>query len=479
MRIVLLTAIQCWRMIIKGRVLIPIYLIWLLLIVYAVYTGYRGYTVQQIMAAAYQQKARESWEANPDKHPHRMAHFGSFAFRIKHPLSMFDKGMESYTGNAIYLEAHKQNTVNFSEAGFSTGLLRFGELSLSMLLQLLLPLILFFLGFSCIAAQRENGTLKILLSQGAGFRQIIFGYSTGLFVVSLLFLIPVMFTMLILLNLKLPSSDQSGLLIRCGIITIAVLIYMWVVSVIAVCVSAASANSRAALLKLLGIWLFFCVVFPKTVQAAGSYLYPAPGKIEFETQVEANLLRLGDSHNPEDPYFRRLKDSVLKANRVDSIQQLTFNYSGFQMMEGERMSAETYNRHLHQLFAIYDKQNNLSELTGFFNPYMGLKHLSMAFSGTDFRAYRHFQEQAELYRYQLAQTMNGLQMEYISNRPPPPDKPHRIDKHHWSDFPDFRFAFPQTGSLFKLHSGSMAAMAAWVLLSLLIVILTSRNAKAI
>jgi ABC-2 type transport system permease protein len=75
-----------------------------------------------------------------------MAHFGTFAFRLKHPLSIFDFGLESYMGNAVFLEAHKQNTVNFSEAGFSTGLLRFGELSMAIILQLILPLVIFFIG---------------------------------------------------------------------------------------------------------------------------------------------------------------------------------------------------------------------------------------------------------------------------------------------------------------------------------------------
>ena len=43
-----------------------------------------------------------------------MAHYGSFALRQKHPLSTFDLGMENFVGNAVFLEAHKQNTVNFS-----------------------------------------------------------------------------------------------------------------------------------------------------------------------------------------------------------------------------------------------------------------------------------------------------------------------------------------------------------------------------
>jgi ABC-2 type transport system permease protein len=83
----------------------------------------------------YHTKVREGWEKSPDKHPHRMAHYGYVAFRENYPLSFFDFGMDSYLGNAVFLEAHRQNTVNFSEASFSSGLLRFGELSCALILQ--------------------------------------------------------------------------------------------------------------------------------------------------------------------------------------------------------------------------------------------------------------------------------------------------------------------------------------------------------
>lgn len=139
----------------RSRSLAIIYTVWTLLVLFAAFTSYKTYADQHTQLTHFQEQARKSWEANPDKNPHRMAHFGSFAFRLKHPLSMFDQGMESYTGNAVFLEAHRQNTVNFSEAGFSTGLLRFGEISQAMLIQIILPLILFFLGFNAISQQKK------------------------------------------------------------------------------------------------------------------------------------------------------------------------------------------------------------------------------------------------------------------------------------------------------------------------------------
>ena len=72
-------------------------------------------------------------------------HYGYLIFRPRYPLSFFDSGLERYTGNSVFLEAHKQNTANFSEAGFSSGMLRFGEISIAMILQILFHYLSFFL----------------------------------------------------------------------------------------------------------------------------------------------------------------------------------------------------------------------------------------------------------------------------------------------------------------------------------------------
>ena len=462
----------------KGKVIIPVYTVWLALVLYAVITGYATYTKQNQIRKDYQAKARQSWDANPDKHPHRMAHFGSFAFRIKHPLSMFDNGMESYTGNAVFLEAHKQNTANYSEASFSTGLLRFGEISLAMLLQTVLPLIIFFLGFNAVAQQRENATLKILVSQGAGFKQLIWGNSIGLFVVGIAFLLPVLVATVV--SVAVQSYAGAASFIRFGMISVSALVFLWIISVLAIGVSAISSTGRTALLSLLGVWLMLAIVLPKTMQAIGSYVYPAPGKIQFQAAVESAILKQGDSHDPDDAHFKKLKDSVLHANKVDSIQQLPFNYSGFVMQQGERMSAEVYDAHLQRLHTIYDKQNRISYNSAFINPFISFKNITMAFSGTDFAAYRHFQQQAETYRYDLAQTMNVLQMKYISNKKlSSTDKPYSIDKSHWTSFPDFKSQYLPVSAVIKQQRVALFALAVWLGLSVFLINYIAGKAKVI
>jgi ABC-2 type transport system permease protein len=450
------------------------------LLVYAASSGRAIYQEQTENRLLYQKQVRENWEKMPDKHPHRMAHYGYIAFRPKHMLSIFDFGMESYTGNAVFLEAHRQNTVNFSQAGFSTGMLRFGEISLAMILQVLVPLVIFFIGFNAVAADRENGTLKILLSQGTSWQEIITGKTIGLLCIALSSLLLAMI-MLLAACLSVPGGHlTTGDLLRVGWIALSYTLYFMIVCTIAIVISSISKTAKLALVSLIGIWLLCTVLLPRTTQALGNFLHPSPSRIEFETAVEKDLIKTGDSHNPDDPYYKKLKDSVLKAYQVDSVTQLPFNYSGFQMKEGERLSAMIYNRHLFALLETYKRQNNLTRFSALINPFAALRNISMAGSGTDFDAYVSFQEQAEGYRYQLAQHMNELQIKYISNKKPGDhDKPHSISAEHWKAFPDFSYAGIGLGRIIRNELLSMAVLLLWLILTVMVVAVLSKKIKAV
>lgn len=478
LELVRLMAAKVWRQAWHTRATYAMVLIMFLLMIFAAYTGWYTYREQNDIRIHYQRAVREAWEHNPDKHPHRMAHYGSFAFRLKHPLSVFDFGLESYTGNAVYLEAHKQNTVNFSEASFSTGLLRFGEISLATLLQLVLPLVIIVVGFHVVAADRENGTLRMLLIQGAGWKDIIVGHALGLLAVAAVVLLPVWLITLALLALE--GTFTTDVLLRYACMVVGYGLFMMIVCCFTVLVSASSTSSKIALMKLLAMWLVLAVLLPRSAQALGSYYYPAPSKVEFETAIEADVLRTGDSHNPDDPHYKHLRDSVLQVHAVDSVEKLPFNYSGFVMREGERISSVLYQQHLGKLTATYDQQNSLPRILAWVNPFMAIRQLSMALSGTDFESYKFFQHEAEAYRYQLAQKMNELQMQYISNRKPgPTESPWVISREHWKALPDFKpHAVPVYRSL-QREAGACVALVCWMALAFFSIHYLSRTAKAI
>ncbi|GAB3885073.1 ABC transporter permease [Spirosoma agri] len=480
LRIEKLIARQVWVTAFTNRAFLWLSLGIGLLLTYAAVTGWVTVRQQNATGRTYQQQARQDWLSNPDKHPHRMAHYGHFAFRPKAPLSVFDFGMESFLGNTIYLEAHKQNSVNFSEAGFSTGLLRFGEISLAMVLQLLLPLLLFFLGFGTIASDRETGTLKLLLSQGVSWRQLLAGKTLGLMAVMLTLYGPVMLATSALWFRLLEGTIGADQTIRLLLLLGAHFLYLSFFCVIAVLVSARSQTAKTALVSLIGLWLMLTLVLPRASQALGSYLYPAPSKVKFLADIQTDVLKEGDSHNPSDPHYKGLKDSLLMAYQVDSVQKLPFNYSGFVMAEGEKISAHLYNDHFQGLLAIYDQQNRFSKAMAFVDPYLAIRNLSMALSGTDFASYVDFQQQAEQYRYEMAQTMNDLQIRFISNRKPgPTDKPYQIDRKYWQKLPEFTYQPMAVGGVFRHEFIPLLAFVFWVGLLLVVAWRLTKTLKAV
>ncbi|WP_046246727.1 DUF3526 domain-containing protein [Hymenobacter terrenus] len=442
--------------------------LWLLMALgagYAATVGWVAFQQQRTTQVHYQQEARRDWLGNPDKHPHRMAHYGHFAFRSRSPLSLFDGGMDRFLGNALYLEAHKQNTVNFSEAGFSTGLLRFGDLSLAMLLQVLLPLLIFFLGAGSVATDRENGTLKLLLSQGVSWSEVLVGKSTGLFAVGLTLYGPLLALAGGLWLAALGGAPTADETLRFVLLALFYGLYLGLCCVVAVLVSAVSRTTKTALVALIGWWLMLTMVLPRASQALGTYVYALPSKTAFQSAVQADISREGNSHNPDDPHYAALKDSLLRAYHVASTEQLPFNYGGYVMAEGEKISAAVYNKHYHLLLARFGQQNQFARTMAFLNPYLALKNLSMALAGTDFLAYSRFQQQAETYRYALAQQMNALQIQYIPNQKRgPTEKDHAIDRKYWQDVPDFQYRAPSVAEVFRAEWVSVAAFGFWLLL---------------
>ena len=451
-----------------------------LILLYAAFSGWENYTNQNETSEKYQHESREDWLKNPDKNPHRMAHYGNFAFRKSTPLSVFEFGMEPFFGNAIFLEAHKQNTANFSEAGFSNSMLRFGEISIAMVLQILLPLLIFFLGFNAVAAERENGTLKLLLSQGISWKQLLTGKILGIASVIMFLFVPtiivLVFIWLLLQNFSI-TTDET---IKMSLFILFHFIYLIFFCVIAVLISASSKTSKKALISLIGIWLVFTIILPRTTQAIGAYIYEAPSKIQFQSDIEKDILKQGDSHNPNDLHYKAIKDSLLRVYKVDSVQKLPFNYSGFIMTEGEKISSKIYNQHLEKLLQVYEKQNRFSKIISFVNPYIAIKNLSMGLSNTDYDSYIDFQKQAENYRYNMAQKMNALQVKFISNKKPAPnDKPLTIGKEHWADVEEFHYEPKGIWDVLKSEIVSVFSIFLWIVLLFIFIRFAVKNLKAI
>ncbi|WP_221392736.1 DUF3526 domain-containing protein [Dyadobacter sp. NIV53] len=453
-------AFQEWRTAFRSKIPLVLYAVLLAVILLSAFTGWQYVNEFNKQQANARHDVNEHWMNQPNRHPHRVAHYGYLVFREKSPLSFFDFGLDSYVGNSVFLEAHRQNTVNMSEAGFSNGMLRFGELSMALVFQLLVPLFIIFIGFHTVAGLKQNGVLKILLSQRASYFDILLGKTLGLTAVSWALFLPVLLLGLITGVTFLYGETSTLPVVRIGFLFLIYGLYMFIVSLAVVAVSAISKNAANALVLLVLAWILCFIVIPKGAQTLGNNIYNAPDKIAFENAIEKDVSEQGDSHNPDDPHYAQLKSETLKKYGVDSIQNLPVNYGALVMQEGEKISSGIYNSHYDKLIITYKSQNSISAILAFTDPFLAIRNISMTVCGVDFETYSEFQKQTENYRFEKTRKINEIHLTKISYKN---DRDQKADQSNWQKQADFEFKPVSIFDTLKNAALGFAALLIWAI----------------
>ncbi|MBM3463567.1 MAG: DUF3526 domain-containing protein [Armatimonadetes bacterium] len=405
-----------------------------------------------------QSMAEEQWRAQPDRHPHRVAHFGSFAFRDRSALGAFDIGVDSFAGNAIYLEAHVQNSANFAQAREATALLRFGQLTPAFVLQVLVPLLIIFMGCAAVTRERECGTLPILVVQLVSSREILLGKAVGIATAIGLLLLPTCAVTALLLHFLAGPTPAPHALLRVALLVVAYTLYLATWILLGVWASNRARTTAQALLGLLGVWMV-CVVFaPKLLPSLGEWLHPSPSRPEFELRLSEEVVKGGHGHNPGDPQFEAAKRALLKKHGVAKVDDLPVNFKGIAMKLGEEHSAATYQRHYWALQRIYQAQNRLSEWGALLDPFLGIRGFSMAVSGTDYHHFADFERQAEAHRYAFIQKLNEMHIHEVGFRT---DGDQRLSRDHWQAFPPFVYRHPSVPWALVHIGPAVAGLLIW------------------
>lgn len=418
--------------------------------------------------------AEAAFDAQPDRHPHRVVHYGTFIFRPLGPLAAFDPGVDAFTGNSMFLEGHRQNTANFGDVRQSSLLVRFGQLTPAFVLQVVAPLLLIFLGYGALARERERGTLRLLMLQGVSRGQVVGGKLLALGALTLLAGLPAMIGFLLI------AGQPGALALPMLVIALGYLVYLTLWSVVILLLSATAQRSRDALLALLAIWAVTVVLLPRVAPDLASAAVPLQNRLQTDVAIARDLRQMGDSHNPDDPHFAAFRQSVLDRYGVARVEDLPVNYRGVLALEGERMTSELFDRYAAVSYAAQTRQNRLVDTIGIASPAIAIRSLSMAAAGTDFEAHRRFLDQAEAYRFDLVQRLNRLQAEGVSYTDdsaadPDADRRKRVSSDNWSAMPEFNFVGPTGADLAGRALPGLSVIMVWLLTGGLLLALASRR----
>ncbi len=437
-------------------------LAWLLtlLIMLASWSELRDFQSSQVR---WQQLNNQLWEDQPDRHPHRVAHYGSLVFRNPSLLSFIDPGVDHATGSAIFLEAHRQNSASFTRSTQSQAFLRFGSLSAATIILILWPLVLIVLGFGTVSQERESGTLKILESLGVRLSDLFIGKALAYLVLSLGLLLSVFLVGAISLG-SLQGSVSSHEMIRLLLLFGLYLIYCGLWSVAILAVSWFTQTPRQSLMLLLALWLGLVVILPRFLTATVESIHPYPNRTAFDILIEQDIVRQGDSHDPNDPHFDEFKRKTLEKYGVEKVEDLPVNWNGLVMAEGERLGGEVFNEHYKNLQDIFTRQKSLIAFFQPLNPYLAMRELSARIAGSNAAHFNHFEQAAEAYRYRIIQELNALHTEQIHLKD---DRTQKVRRDEWKRFEAFSYESPSLDWSLQGSLASFISLALWILLSII------------
>ena len=465
------------RLLRRNRVAVIATVLLILLSLGAVATSWAHQRGIADLRARHQHGAEAAFKAQPDRHPHRVVHYGTFIFRPLGPLAAFDPGVDAFTGSAMFLEGHRQNSANFGDVRQSSLLVRFGQLTPAFVLQIVAPLLLIFLGYGALARERERGTLRLLMLQGVSRGALVRGKLLALGTVALIAGLPAM------IGLVAIAGQPGALALPMLVTAIGYLGYLALWTVVILLVSALVHRSRDALLALVAIWAVTAVLLPRVGPDVASAAVPLRNRLQTDVAIARDLRRMGDSHNPDDPHFAAFKQRVLDRYGVTRIEDLPVNYKGLVGIEGERLTSSLFTRYGSERDAAQDRQIALIDVAAILSPTIAIRTLSMAAAGTDLAGHRRFLDQAEAYRYALVQRLNRMQAEEVSYaddsaKDADADRRKRVSAANWSAMPDFAFVPARGVELARGALPGLAVVIGWLGGALLLLAIATRRLGA-
>lgn len=434
-------------------------LIILVLLVFSVWISYNQYVASHNEFTLATSTERSVWENQGEKNPHSASHYGTYVFKPKHPLSLLDQGLNTYTGSTIFLESHNRNEATYSEVADQTGLARFGQLSPDFILLFIIPVLIILIGYNSFTKEKEMGTMGLLKSQGVIFSKLMIGKWIAIFLPIMLFL----FALFVLSGIILSSIEGylSFSWTSLGVLFLIYLIYYAIFVNVVLFVSQRVTRSGVSLVMSLSIWIISCLAVPKIASNFAGSKYPYPTRQVFSENVLNAKKELLNGHNPWSEEAKSLQKEVLAEYGVDSLQHLPFNFTGYLMQKGEEYEAKVYKEQYDILKSQFKKQASTYNSLSAMSPFLPVRFLSMAIAYTDYDAHWDFSDATEDYRIATQKFLNGD----LANNSKYGERGYVANSETWKKLPKFNYKPLELFDILNHQKTAVFSLLGWFFLT--------------
>lgn len=203
------------------------------------------------------------------------------------PLSIICEGADKRLGTSVNVAFDKAPTIAVSKGARNPLLAVFPSLDLITVIEIVLSLLVIFIAYNTISGERENGTLKLILSNKIPRHTILLGnYIGGMTSIVLLLAVGLLLSMIIILTDSMIALSITDCF---RIIAIFIFAFLFLSAFYLLCmlISSRIRHSPTVLIILLFIWVVTVAIIPNTAVYLAKNIKPIPDKAEIDGKAEA------------------------------------------------------------------------------------------------------------------------------------------------------------------------------------------------
>ncbi|WP_067147812.1 DUF3526 domain-containing protein [Pseudotamlana agarivorans] len=267
-----------------------------------------------------------------------------------------------------------ENPLNIATGGFD----------LAFVFVFILPLLIIAFSYNILSSEKEQGTLRLLLSMPINIKlwllkKIVFRYVFIVLLISVLLSVS-----LILVGVNILNDAYLSVLLGIALYTL-----FWFA--LAFFINLLNKSSSQNIIFLLGTWLLFVMIIPSIVNIVSSSIYPSPSRVEYVTakrDIEKDFEKKEEAvlqkYYEENPSEKENKGET--TNRVRAYWD-----KNFILLDEKRKFMNAFESKFENQST---KQRALANSLSWLSPAILLQNTMNKIAGTDTQHYLDFQKKA-------------------------------------------------------------------------------------
>lgn len=331
-------------------------------------------------------------------------------YRPPNVLSVFSGGIDNQLDSSEKIDISESFTVGMETSETNTLLSVFPALDVTLIFKIVMSILALLMAYDVISGEREQGTLKLILSSTIARYQVLLGklvagLMTLIVPVTALFIVG-----LLILQLSNMVSLTGTQWFSIALMYFAALIFVSAMFNLGLLLSCLSKNSAISLVFGLFLWLLFAAIFPNASAYIASQLKPIESAEEFSGKVKVVTDRRDSEINE---LTKDIKGGGSESDAPGAFGHIYVMMCDKSFMDYRRkrypITEPVKVRYIDKMLAVKEahlndlvRQRQLADSIAGSSPIVLYENLMSVLAGTDFGNFERFKSNVKTYRNEVA-----------------------------------------------------------------------------